>query len=504
MSITQRVFTSSAFQVAINLAQRLIGIVSTLILARMLTPDDFGIIAILALTIHLIDILSDAGSQQYIIQKQNADDIDLNTAWSIDIIGKFTLTALICLIAPLIAETLDNPLLTDAIRIVSLSIPLRALRNPALILLAKEFDYQKLFKLNIVQKLSSFTAVMLVVAINPSYWAIVTGDIVAALIMLIGSYRIHAYRPKWALAKFREQWSFSQWALLRGLTGFGRSQADILIVSKLFPPAALGGYHLQRELALIPAFSLIIPAIEPLLSAIAKAKNDHQLLCYRLRLSMISLLALLIPLSVFIFLQSKLIVSVLLGEQWIQHHTLLGYFSLMFFAFCFHALISDCFTAINKMRVLFYFDLASTVVIISILLAFSNLEMQYFALARGLAGLLITMSLLFLLSTLTHFNLKKLILNTSPCVLATALSLISCQISITLLPTGTWDLLSLTFFTLVFFCTYLLTLLVITKVLASLLFTSKVLKEGSLNEAEQLCSNIVQLTNSALNKLKRE
>ena len=496
MSITSRVFSSSAFQVAINLAQRLIGILSTLILARMLTPDDFGIIAILALTIHLIDILSDAGSQQYIIQKQDSDITDLNTAWSIDIIGKFALTGIIFLVAPLIALTLNNPLLTDAIRVVSLSIPLRALRNPALILLAKELEYKKLFKLNICQKLLSFCAVMIVVAIQPSYWAIVTGDIVSAIIMLVGSYRIHSYRPQWTLRRLREQWSFSQWALLRGITGFGRSQADILIVSKLFPPAALGGYHLQRELALIPAFSLVIPAVEPLLSAIAKAKQDVELLRYRMRLSMVTLLAILIPLSTFIFLESELIVAVLLGEQWTQQHKLLGYFSLMFFAFCFHALISDCFTAINKVRSLFFFDLLSTLFIATLLLTFMHLDIHAFALLRGFGGLLITISLLLLLNKMTQFNASKLLLNLLPTLVATSLALTAERWLDPLMSTNTWPIIPLTLNTLVFFTVYLFLFLLFSKTLFKLINY----KGYSLDETAQLSDNILSLFASALSR----
>jgi O-antigen/teichoic acid export membrane protein len=466
MSITRRVFSSSAFQIGINLAQRLIGILSTLILARLLTPADFGIIAILALSIHLIDILSDAGSQQYIIQKQDADDTDLNTAWSIDVVGKLLLTAIIWLLAPLIATTLNNPLLSDAIRVVSLSIPIRAFRNPALILLAKELEYQQLFKLGICQKMLSFGAVMLVVAIHPSYWAIVAGDIVAALTLLIGSYRIHPYRPRWSLTRLREQWSFSQWSLLRGITGFGRSQADILIVSKLFPPAALGGYHLQRELALIPAFSLIIPATEPLLSAISKAKHDSELLCYRMRLSMVTLLAILIPLSVFIFRESELIVAVLLGDQWVANHRLLGYFSLMFFAFSFHALVSDCFTAINKLRALFYFDLLSTVVIVSLLLLFSFLTLEQFALLRGLAGLAITLSLLVFLQTLCRFNIFRLASNLGLILLATLAALIASQALSYTLADNLWPIIPLTLYTLVYFLVFAVTFYISTQLVA--------------------------------------
>ena len=121
MSLTSRVFTSAYLQLLLNVILKLIGIFSTLILARMLTPTDFGVIAVMAITVHLTDILSDAGSQQYIIQKLQVNSHDLNTAWTIDVISKSALAVIIFLCAPSIAHWLENPLLTDPIRIIILS-----------------------------------------------------------------------------------------------------------------------------------------------------------------------------------------------------------------------------------------------------------------------------------------------------------------------------------------------------------------------------------------------
>ena len=453
MSITAKVFASSAFQIALNLIQRSLGIISTLILARVLAPEDFGVIAILMLAMHLVDILSDAGSQQYIIQKQNSDHLDLNTAWSFDVISKTLLTLDLWLCAPYISQVLENPLLTTPIQIISISIPLRALRNPALILLAKELDYSPIFRINLTQKLLSFVSVMLCLVISPSYWAIVIGDLVAALVLLFGSYYINSYRPFFTLKKLKDQWEFSQWSLLRGITGFFRSQFDILVVSKMHNPAALGGYHIQRELALIPVFSLFVPAAEPLLTAIAKAKHDIQLFRYRVRISLLSSLIFLLPTSAFIFMFSKNIVSGLLGPQWIEQHQLLSYFSLMFLTFCFHTVLCDCFVALNKMKLLFKFDLASTVITVITLLLLSDFNLTNFALIRGITGLAVTTGLLLILAQITKLELSKLFLNTIPTITATFLA---STVASMLSPTGFGPIVDLGSISLLFFMIFLL------------------------------------------------
>lgn len=420
MSLTQKVFTGSAFQIAFNLAQRLIGIISTLILARLLTPTDFGTIAVLMLIIHLAELLTDAGSKQYIIQNQNSDIADLNTAWTFDILSKSVLTIIICLSAPWLADYLDNPEITDAARILSLAIPLRAVQNPQLILFAKEFEYHKLFKLQVSAKLISFVCVIGIAIFKPSYWAIIVGDLVSGICLVIGSYLVCETTPHLTLSRIRQQWSFSQWALLRGITGYARSQADMLIAAKHFPTAGIGSYHLQRELALMPALSVIIPACEPLLSAIAKSKHDYLLLQQRIYVSTVALIALLLPITAFIILESHAIVRVFLGEQWADHHMLLCFFSLMFAAYSFHALISDSFVALGKIKELFAFDIASTLLLGGILLSQSNAGLEAFALTRGAAGLGITLALWALLHFTTGLHLLTSLINVTPTILGIA------------------------------------------------------------------------------------
>ena len=105
MQVTSsKLLSSSTLSVAAKVFQRLIGVVSLLILARLLSPEDFAITALTSMFIYFFDVLSNAGSEQYIIQKQQLQPHDLNTAWSLDIIIKFSLFGLLVILTPLIAN----------------------------------------------------------------------------------------------------------------------------------------------------------------------------------------------------------------------------------------------------------------------------------------------------------------------------------------------------------------------------------------------------------------
>ena len=409
MSASLKVIKSAALLLGMQVVQRGLGIISTLLLARLLTPDDFGIIALITIVLQFFELLAEIGNQQYIVQKETLHDSDLNTAWTMDILIKSAVAILVIGSAPLLSAFFETPELALALAIATLALPLRALRTPGMMQAVRDIDYRPLFRLTLWQKGLSFIAVVTVAWVYQTYWAIILGSLLSAAVFAIGSYRVHPYRPKWSLENAREQWKFSQWLLLRGIVGFTRSQIDNLIVSKQFSTSALGGYNLVREISLLPALSAIIPMSEPLLASIARVKDDPESMAYRVRFSLAIMITLLIPLTTFLMLYPELIVLTLLGEQWQDFSHLLQPFALFFLTFCLFALISDAMIALGRVRALFIFDLISTVIIFIVLIAFATGSLAEMAWFRGALAGATTIALLALLNQWTGFGQKNLL-----------------------------------------------------------------------------------------------
>lgn len=409
MSASLKVLKSAALLFSLQLVQRGLGIVSTLILARLLTPEHFGIVALVTIALQFFELLVETGNQQYIIQKDTLTDDDLNTAWSMDLLIKSAITLVIIASSPWLAAVFDTPELALALAVASLSLPVRALRTPGIMKLAREINYRPLFHLTLWQKLLSFGTVITIAWVHPSHWAIIAGTLVSSVILAIGSYRVHDFRPRWTLIHLRQQWKFSQWLLMRGLVGFTRSQIDNLMVSRLFGTHQLGGYNLVREVSLLPALSAIIPMSEPLLAAIAQSRNDESSLAYRVRLSLALMITLLIPITTFIMLYPELIIRVLLGPQWAEYAHLLRPFGLFFFTFCLFALISDTVIALGRVQALFWFDVISTATIVAILWYTATGSLDAMAWARGWLAVATTLALLVIVDRWSRFGLLRLI-----------------------------------------------------------------------------------------------
>jgi len=364
---------SAAFSSGAKFLSRIIGLISTLVLARILTPTDFAMIAIIAIVLHLFDILSHTGSEQYIVQKSEVLAGDLNTAWTLDVLLKSSMCLLLVVLAPFIAGFFEQPKLSFAIQIASLTLIINALKNPGLLLLKRDLDYKKVFYLSLVQRIASFVTIMFVALNWQSYWAFIIGDIIGALVFTLGTYKIQAFRPALGLMQVSEQWLFSKWLLGKSIVGYLRSQIDTVLVAKFFNPIQLGNYHMARDTAMLPGYNILGPAIEPLLADF----KDHKLNPVRLgqRVSKVLCIVsfLVVPITTYIAFYPALIVEVLLGEQWVIAGNILGIMSLLFFYYSYLLVFESALTAVGKVKTIFVFDIISLVVIVSTLLSYLQL-----------------------------------------------------------------------------------------------------------------------------------
>ncbi|MBU3004317.1 oligosaccharide flippase family protein [Paraglaciecola arctica] len=370
MIAAKGLLASAAFSSGAKFLSRLIGLVSTLILARILTPTDFAMIAIIAIVLHLFDILSHTGSEQYIVQKSEVLADDLNTAWTLDVVLKSLMCCVLMALAPFIADFFEQPHLRFAIQIASITLIINALKNPGLLLLKRALDYKSVFYLSLVQKIASFITVICIALVWQSYWAFVIADLVAAVVFTLGAYKIQPFRPAFSLLKVSEQWLFSKWLLGKSIIGYLRSQIDTVLVAKFFSPTQLGNYHMARDVAMLPGYNILGPAIEPLLADFKDHKQDPIKLGGRVSKVLCIVSLIVVPITTYMAFYPALIVDVLLGSQWVIAGEILGVMSLLFFYYCFLLVIESALTAVGKVKAIFMFDTASLLVIVVTLLAY--------------------------------------------------------------------------------------------------------------------------------------
>ena len=357
------------FSASAKLLSKLIGLVSTLLLARMLTPSDFGIIAAISIALYFFDVFGNAATEQYIMQKSRLSNSELNTAWSINFILKCMICIILIYLSSVVANLLNKPEIATGLMVVSLVLPLNALKSPSLLQQKRMVRYQGIFILSMVEKIVAFVIVLSAALLLKSYWAFIIADLVSVSVGTLLSYVLFKKYPQFDLTSWREQFSFSGWMLGKNMIGYLRSQADTIFISRFFSANSLGQYHLSRELAMMPGHYLIAPALEPMLSALRETAKVRDYFLQQVSSALVVTFIISIPIATFLSYFANPISMLLLGKQWDMAGLVLSVLAWLVVYWGAVYVLEIALIAQGKVKALFLFDLFSLLCILGALVA---------------------------------------------------------------------------------------------------------------------------------------
>jgi len=306
----------AAWMVGFKLIERGIGLVSTVILARLLEPGDFGLVAIASAFLGLLMLLTGFNFDVVLIQKQNADRQLYDTAWSFNVI--FGLSLAVCLIisAIPIAQFYHEPRLENILYILAVSTFLGGFGNIGPVAFRKELQFHKEFYFSLAKKLTGFTVCMMLAFTLHNYWALVWGAFAGRLLEVLLSYRVHPYRPRFCLSGRRELFSFSMWMFINNFIFFAHTRMPDFIISKVLGAHALGVYTIAYEVSNLPTTELVAPINRAVLPGYSKMADDPEAIRQGF-LNVLSIIALCaVPAGIGVALVSDLLVTLILGEKW--------------------------------------------------------------------------------------------------------------------------------------------------------------------------------------------
>ncbi|PKO90630.1 MAG: lipopolysaccharide biosynthesis protein [Betaproteobacteria bacterium HGW-Betaproteobacteria-10] len=296
---------------------RLIGLISTLILARLLVPADFGIVAMASIVVGLADTLLDLGVGSALIQNRHAGRDHFDTAWTLRLAQGALAALAIWFAAPFAAESFHDPRVLDVVRFMALSVFLGGFENIGIVSFQKNMEFGQDFRFLFLRRVSGFVVTIVLAFVLRSYWAMVIGALFGRFAGIGLSYLLHDYRPRLSLVKVRDLWSFSQWILVRNLGAYGLLQLDKFLIGQRTDAATMGAYSLADEVASMPTTELLAPLGRVLFPVFVKVAHDAELLriAFCKALGVQCLFAL--PAGVGLALVAEEAVPLLLGEQWL-------------------------------------------------------------------------------------------------------------------------------------------------------------------------------------------
>ena len=245
---------------------------SNLILTRLLTPELFGLMALVNVFLMGLNLFSDVGIYPSIIQNKRGEDPEfLNTAWTVQIIRGFALWVGCLLIAFPLAQFYEEPRLQLLLPVVGLNSIFNGFNSTNLPILQRRMEIGKLIRFELGTQIIALVVMITWAWINPSIWALVGGNLVAAIAEMLWSHHLRKkfkQRFAWDKEVIKELTSFGKWIFISTAMTFLASEIDRLMLGKLFTLEMLSFYIIAFTFADIPrqivgklSFQVLYPVI---------------------------------------------------------------------------------------------------------------------------------------------------------------------------------------------------------------------------------------------------
>jgi O-antigen/teichoic acid export membrane protein len=358
----------AAWLVLFRLTERSIGFVSTLILARVLVPADFGLVAMATSLLAALDLLHAFSFDLALIQNQQAQRHHYDTAWTFAVLFGILKSLALCLLAVPAARFFAEPRLGPLVYALALYTLIEGFDNIGIVAFQKDLELHKEFWFGLAKKLVGFAVTVPLAFWLRSYWALMAGILSARLTSLLLSYWMHPFRPRFSLGGARDLFNFSKWLLLNNFLIFVNNRGTDFVIGKLSGARALGLYSISYEIANLPTTELVWPISRAVFPGYARMANDLP----RLReafLQVISLVALFtVPAGIAIALVAESLVQVLLGAKWSDAVPLIQVLAVFGVVRSLHGPMGSIYLALGKPRFVAGFQCVQIGVAITLML----------------------------------------------------------------------------------------------------------------------------------------
>lgn len=347
-TIGDKILSGAMLMMALRLCLKSMGMVSTIILARILQPEDFGLIAMVMSVYAFVEIINAFGFDVVLIQNQKAERDHYNTSWTLKAIFGLLACVVMVVCAPLLADFYGDERVEYLSYFASGIFVINGLCNIGTVNFRKDLDFRKEFYFEFMVKLFAVVFTLFFAYIFMNYWALVLGMVFNSLVRLLLSYWVSDYRPRFCLSKSKELFSFSGWLLVNNLLIYLNMKSKDLIIGKMVGIKYVGHYSIADEIANLPSTELVASINRATFPGYSKV-SDNRAKLKELYLSVLASIAIVgVPSSLGLALVSPYFVMVVLGENWLSAIPVFHVLAIAGVFICINTNVGYVFMAIGK------------------------------------------------------------------------------------------------------------------------------------------------------------
>jgi PST family polysaccharide transporter len=334
-----------------RLTTRGIDFATLMILGRLLSPADFGLVAIAMSVMLIVEAVSELPTAQALMRLSVLNNTHYDTGFTFAILRAFALAMTLVALAWPIAALYGDDRLIGLLCTMWLAPAARSLGSPVLVDFYRKFDFRPVVALEVGGKSLAFITAVGLAWCTASYWSILAGTVVAPLSMAVLSYFVAPYTPRLSFAAWRDFSSFFGWSTASQLVRAINWQMDQLILARFISPVQLGRFAMADNLSNVPSQVLITQVANPLVVAFSRIRTDTSRLASAYLHAAASIIAIGVPTMVGLSMLAEPVIRFVLGKQWLEAAPILQGLSLSLIPYFFTSAVAPLFMAMNRTKI---------------------------------------------------------------------------------------------------------------------------------------------------------
>ncbi|MDO9504991.1 oligosaccharide flippase family protein [Hydrogenophaga sp.] len=267
----------AAWSLATRWGIRLVGFLNTVVMARLVLPEDYGIVAMAFLVVGLVQSLLDFSAATALIRKDKVSRDEIDSAWTLRGIQGVLMAGVMMLATPVAAFYFSDTRVTTILYVFSACVALSGFSNIGLTLAQKQFNFSLEFRYQLYSKLLSVFMTILAGWWFRDYRALVIGIACGYLGGALLSYWMHPYRPRWNTTEIKSIWLVTRWLMLANIAGFVLRKGDELVAARIGSTSEFGLYNVGSDLGQMPTGEVgpaVLKSFLPVLASMNETAAD--------------------------------------------------------------------------------------------------------------------------------------------------------------------------------------------------------------------------------------
>jgi lipopolysaccharide exporter len=324
----QALIAGAAWTIGMRWSAKGLGFVNTAIMARLLMPADYGVVAMAMLVVGLIQAFLDLGVDTALLRKNEVSRDEVDSAWTLHIIQSLIVGAFIGMAGWPAELYFKEARVGPMLWVLAACVVVAGFQNVGMVLAQKALNFKLEFTQMVLAKSLSVAATITAGVLLGDYRALLIGIATGYIGNTALSYWLHPYRPRWNTSRIGDIWAVTKWLMIGNMGGYLLGKVDELIAARVGSTAQFGIYNVGADLGTIPVASIGPAIMQSLLPVLARFEHEPERTNRAITKTIGALNTVTLPIGLGFAAMALPITLLALGAKWADTALFVALFSL--------------------------------------------------------------------------------------------------------------------------------------------------------------------------------